>query len=146
MYRELWTAAKCMYKLEPVIADGGKVIIYASHLHEIAPTHERWIRHVGYHTRDYFLKQWDRFADVPCAILAHSTHVKGTGSYIDGIETPRIDVVLATGIPKADCQEINLGFLDHASIDIDTYGCLKDEDILVVPNEGETRSPHDWAR
>lgn len=137
MYRDLWTAGKCMYKVEPVIADGGQVIIYAPHLHEIAPTHERWIRHVGYHTRDYFLIEWDRFANVPRAILAHSTHVKGTGSYIDGFEKPRIDVVLATDIPEARCQEINLGYLDHTTIDIDAYRCLEDEGILVIPNAGE---------
>jgi len=104
MYRELWTAGKCMYKLEPVIADGGKVIIYAPHIKEIAPTHEAWIRQVGYHTRDYFMKQPERFADIPRAILAHSTHVKGTGTYIDGVERPRIDVILATAIPEDVCE------------------------------------------
>ncbi len=138
MYRELWTAGKCMYKLEPVIADGGKVIIYAPHLHEIAPTHEHWIRQVGYHTRDYFLQQSERFADVPRAILAHSTHVKGTGSYVDGVEIPRIDVVLATGIPKDVCDLINLGYQDPATIDIRAFENLEDEGILVVPNAGET--------
>ena len=35
MYDELWTAGKCMYKLEPVLADGGELIIYAPHLKEI---------------------------------------------------------------------------------------------------------------
>lgn len=137
MYRELWTAGKCMYKLEPVIADGGKVIIYAPHLHEIAPTHERWIRKVGYHTRDYFLKQWDRFSDVPRAILAHSTHVKGIGAYEDGVESPRVNVVLATGIPESDCKQINLGFQDPSAIDIHSFENLEDEGILVVPNAGE---------
>ena len=137
MYRELWTAGKCMYKLEPVIADSGKVIIYGPHIHEISPTHERWIRKVGYHTRDYFLKQAERFADIPRAILAHSTHVKGTGSYIDGVESPRIDVVLATAIPKDVCDLINLAYQDPATIDIRDFENLEDEGILVVPNAGE---------
>jgi nickel-dependent lactate racemase len=137
MYRELWTAGKCMYKLEPVIADGGKVIIYAPHLHEIAPTHERWIRQVGYHTRDYFLKQWDRFSDVPRAILAHSTHVKGTGTYEGGVEAPRVDVVLATGIRESDCTQINLGFQDPSTVDLHSFENREDEGILVVPNAGE---------
>ena len=137
MYRELWTAGKCMYKLEPVVADGGKVIIYAPHIHEIAPTHESWIRKVGYHTRDYFLKQPERFSDIPRAILAHSTHVKGTGSYIDGIESPRVDVVLATAIPKDVCDLINLGYQDPATINIGDFENLEDEGILVVPNAGE---------
>lgn len=137
MYRELWTAGKCMYKLEPVIADGGKVIIYAPHLHEIAPTHERWIRQVGYHTRDYFLKQQERFADIPRAILAHSTHVKGIGTYVDGIEHARVEVVLATGIPEDVCELINLGFQDPATLDIHAFENRESEGILVVPNAGE---------
>jgi len=137
MYRELWTAGKCMYKMEPVIADGGRVIIYAPHLHEISPTHEKWIRHVGYHTRDYFLKQLDRFADVPRAILAHSTHVKGIGSYVNGVETPRVKVVLATGISEEVCREINLGYTDPGKLVIADLEGREDEGILVVPNAGE---------
>ena len=31
-YEEIWTAAKGMYKLEPIVADGGEVIIYAPHI------------------------------------------------------------------------------------------------------------------
>ena len=32
MYDDLWTGAKGMYKLEPVVADGGELIIYAPHI------------------------------------------------------------------------------------------------------------------
>lgn len=28
MYDELWTGGKCMYKLEPVLADGGELTIH----------------------------------------------------------------------------------------------------------------------
>jgi len=137
MYRELWTAGKCMYKLEPVLADGGTLIIYAPHLKEISPTHGDMIRRVGYHTRDYFLAQWDRFERVPRAILAHSTHVKGIGTFVDGVERPRVDVVLATGIAEDVCREINLGYRDAASIDVGSCEDREDEGILVVPNAGE---------
>lgn len=137
MYRELWTAGKCMYKLEPVIADGGRVIIYAPHIKEISPTHEQWIRRVGYHTRDYFMKQRDRFADIPRAILAHSTHVKGVGTYIDGVERPRIDVILATAIPQDSCMQLNLGYQDPSTLDVQSFENREDEGILVVPNAGE---------
>ena len=58
MYDELWVGAKCMYKLEPVLAPGGELIIYAPHLHEVSVVHGALIRQVGYHCRDYFLKQW----------------------------------------------------------------------------------------
>ncbi|HET8841251.1 MAG TPA: lactate racemase domain-containing protein, partial [Ktedonobacteraceae bacterium] len=77
MYDDLWTAAKAMYKTEPVIAEGGEVIIYAPHLREISYTHGKLIDHIGYHVRDYFTKQWESFKHIPGGILAHSTHVKG---------------------------------------------------------------------
>ena len=79
MYDELWTAGKCMYKLEPVLADGGELIIYAPHLNEICVSHGRHIEEIGYHCRDYFLKQWDKFKHYPWGVLAHSTHVRGIG-------------------------------------------------------------------
>ncbi len=100
MYDELWVAGKCMYKLEPVVADGGELIIYAPHLKEISVTHGKRIEAIGYHVRDYFTKQWDRFKDVPWGVLAHSTHVRGTGTYTDGVERPRVQVTLATGLPR----------------------------------------------
>ena len=137
MYWELWTAGKCMYKLEPVVADEGKLIIYAPNLREISVTHGKLIRQVGYHTRDYFLGQWERFKDVPRAILAHSTHVRGIGTYRNGIEHDRIEVILATGIPEEICREINLGYIDPAAIDPNEYVGREDEGILVVPNAGE---------
>ncbi|HLH60044.1 MAG TPA: lactate racemase domain-containing protein [Ktedonobacteraceae bacterium] len=139
MYDDLWTAAKAMYKTEPAIAGGGEVIIYAPHLQEISYTHGKLIDQVGYHVRDYFLKQWDRFKDVPGSILAHSTHVKGTGAYDakTGIETPRIQVTLATGIPEARCRHVNLGYADYKKIDPEAWKGRENEGILVVPHAGE---------
>jgi nickel-dependent lactate racemase len=64
MYDELWVGGKCMYKLEPVVADGGELIIYAPHIHEISLTHGALIRRIGYRCRDYFLKQWDKYKDI----------------------------------------------------------------------------------
>ncbi len=139
LYDDLWTAAKAMYKTEPVIADGGEVIIYAPHLTEVSYTHGKLIDQVGYHVRDYFLKQWDRFSTVPGSILAHSTHVKGSGTYdaATGIETPRIQVTLATGIPEARCQLINLGYTDYRTIDPHEWENREDEGVLFVPHAGE---------
>ncbi len=81
MYDDLWTAAKGAYKTEPAVADGGEVIIYAPHVTEVSRVHGRIIEEIGYHCRDYFLGQWERFKDYPGGILAHSTHVKGFGTY-----------------------------------------------------------------
>jgi nickel-dependent lactate racemase len=137
MYRELWTAGKCMYKLEPVVANGGTLIIYAPHLHEISSTHGKWILAVGYHVRDYFLAQWERFQDVPRAVLAHSTHVRGIGTFRHGVERPRIGVVLCTGIPERICRRINLDYRDPHSVRLEEFMGREDEGVLVVPNAGE---------
>ncbi|HEX4202679.1 MAG TPA: lactate racemase domain-containing protein [Ktedonobacteraceae bacterium] len=139
MYDDLWTAAKAMYKTEPVIADGGEVIIYAPQISEVSYVHGKLIDEIGYHVRDYFLKQWERFKDVPGSILAHSTHVKGSGTYDaqTGIESPRIQVTLATSIPEERCRRINLGYADYHSINPQDWQGREDEGILCVPHAGE---------
>ena len=137
MYNDIWVAGKCMYKLEPVVADGGELIIYAPHVEQVSVSHGDIIARIGYHTRDYFLAQWDRFKDIPGGILAHSTHVRGIGTYEDGVEKPRVQVTLATGIPEAECQAINLGYRDPATIDPEQWRNREDEGLLLVENAGE---------
>ncbi|MGQ9623500.1 MAG: lactate racemase domain-containing protein [Candidatus Caldatribacteriaceae bacterium] len=137
MYKELWVGGKCMYKLEPVVADGGKIVIYAPHIKEISKTHEKHLLEIGYHTRDFFLTWWDKYKHYPWGVLAHSTHVKGIGKYRNGKEYPRIEVILATGIPKEVCETINLGYLDYRQIDLEIYRGREKEGILVVPRAGE---------
>jgi nickel-dependent lactate racemase len=137
MYDELWVGAKGMYKTEPAIADGGEVIIYAPHLHEVSVVHGRLIREVGYHVRDYFTSQWDRFKHLPGGILAHSTHLKGSGTFTAGVERPRIQVTLATGISEPDCRALNLGYRDPKELDPQSFAGREDEGILLVPKAGE---------
>jgi lactate racemase len=145
MYDELWVGGKCTYKLEPVVADGGELIIYAPHLREISVTHGAIIEKIGYHVRDYFVKQMDRFKDVPKGVVAHSTHVKGVGSFVDGVERPRMNVVLATGIPEETCKRINLGYCDPATIRPEEWKGREQEGVLYVPKAGEElyRLKHD---
>jgi nickel-dependent lactate racemase len=137
MYDELWVGSKGMYKSEPVVADGGEVVIYAPHLHEISVVHGATIRAIGYHVRDYFLAQWDRFAHLPKGVIAHSTHLRGVGTYHDGVERPRIQVTLATGISAADCAAINLGYADYRAIDPSALANAHDPQTLVIPRAGE---------
>ncbi|MBE9543218.1 MAG: DUF2088 domain-containing protein [Proteobacteria bacterium] len=137
-YDDLWTAGKVMYKLEPVVADGGRLIIYAPHIDTISYTHGHWIGQIGYHVRDYFLRQMDRFKAVPRGVLAHSTHVCGTGTFENGVEKPRIQVVLATAIPEDQCRAVNLGYLDPYAIDVDTWQAQDPEKRLLVNPAGET--------
>jgi lactate racemase len=137
MYDEIWTAGKVMYKLEQVVADGGRLIIYAPHVREISRTWGEVIEKIGYHTRDYFLARMDEYKDVPRGVLAHLTHVRGTGTMVHGVERPRIDVVLATGIPEAKCRQINLGYLNPDEIRISDYTSREEESILFVDHAGE---------
>jgi nickel-dependent lactate racemase len=140
MYEDLWTAAKGMYKVEPAVADGGEVVIYAPHLNEVSYTHGPAIEAIGYHCRDYFLAQWERFKHVPGGVLAHSTHLKGLGKYdaATGVESPRIRVTLATGISAERCRRLNLGYVDPATVSVAAWQGREHEGVLVVPRAGET--------
>ncbi len=140
MYDDIWTAAKGMYKMEPVIADGGEVIIYAPHIMEFSYTHGDVLEEVGYHTRDYFVKQWEKFKGYPWGNLAHSTHLRGLGTYDPegDKETARIKVTLATGISRERCEHANLGYRDPETIDISAWEGREDEGIKVVYKAGET--------
>jgi lactate racemase len=149
MYDELWTGGKCMYKLEPVLADGGELIIYAPHITEICVSHGKTIREVGYHCCDYFLKQWDKFKHYPWGVLAHSTHVYGIGTFENGVERPRARVTLATGIPREECEQVNLGYRDPASIEVEEFANREEEGVLLVRKAGEMlyhlKDPPAWA-
>ncbi len=137
MYDDIWTGGKCMYKMEQVVADGGELIIYAPHISEVSITHGDIIEKIGYHVRDYFTKQMDKFKDIPGGIMAHATHVKGVGSFENGVEKPRVNVILATGIPEDVCKKVNLGYRDPATIDPKDWQNREDDGYLYVPKAGE---------
>jgi len=139
LYDDLWTAAKGLYKVEPAVADGGEVIIYAPHISEVSYTHGHDIDKIGYHCRDYFVKQWEKFRSSPRSVLAHSTHLKGKGSYDAGTctETPRINVTLATGISEDRCRKLNLNYLDPAVVDQASWQNLEAEGVKLIPRAGE---------
>jgi len=137
MYDELWTGAKAMYKLEPAVAVGGEVVIYAPHLDEVSHVHGKYIYEVGYHILPYLLNNWERFENYPLGVLAHSTHLRGSGVMENGIEKPNVLVTLASKIPAEDCARLNLGYLDPAEINVDEWKDREDEGVLYVPKAGE---------
>lgn len=139
LYDDLWTAAKGMYKVEPAVADGGEVIIYAPHISEVSYTHGADIDKLGYHCRDYFVKQWEKFKNAPRSVLSHSTHLKGKGQFDaeTGMETPRVTVTLATGIPEERCRSLNLNYLDPSSINLDEWRDREHEGVRLIPRAGE---------
>ena len=125
MYDEIWVGGKCMYKLEPVVADGGELTIYAPHIQHVSEVHGERIERIGY-------------------------HVRGIGTYENGVEHPRITVTLATGIPEETCRRINLGYRDPASINPSDYAGREDEGVLYVPKAGEMlyrlTDPPEWSK
>lgn len=137
MYGEIWTGGKVMYKLEPVVQPGGKLIIYAPHIDEVSKTWGKYISRIGYHTVGYFLSQPGRFKDIPRGVLAHSTHVRGIGTMENGEERPRIEVILASSLSDEQCRSINLGYLDFRKLDLEDFRNREDEGILFVEKAGE---------
>ncbi|MGD0877386.1 MAG: lactate racemase domain-containing protein [Anaerolineales bacterium] len=137
MYDELWTASKAMYKLEPAVAVGGEVVIYAPHLEVVSRVHGRYIFETGYHILPYYLANWDRYRHIPLGVLAHSTHLRGSGHMEGSIERPNVKVTLASKIPPEDCARLNLGYLDPARINIAEWQNRAEKGILYVPHAGE---------
>ena len=137
MYDELWTGAKAMYKLEPAVALGGEVVIYAPHLDVVSHVHGKYIYEVGYHILPYFLNDWERFKNMPLGVLAHSTHLRGSGKMENRLEKPNVNVILASKISAEDCARLNLGYLDPAKINFDEWKDREEEGVLYVPKAGE---------
>lgn len=137
IYEEIWVGGKAMYKLEPIIADGGEVIIYGPQIKAISFIHEKEIRRIGYHVIEYFTKQWDRFSREPKLIMAHSTNVRGVGTFSNGVEYPRINVTLATSIPEEVCRSVHLGYRDYRTIHLDDWRSKQSDEVLVVENAGQ---------
>ncbi len=149
MYDDIWVGGKCMYKLEPVLADGGELIIYGPHINSISHTHEAGIQEVGYHCSSWLLEHWEKYKNHPWGLLAHSSHVKGIGQVIEGTEKPRANVTLATGLSEEVCRQINLGYRNPESINIEDYADREDEGVLLVRKAGEMlyrlSDPPAWA-
>ena len=99
-YDDLWTGAKGFYKVEPIVADGGEVVLVRA-AHHPDRGDAPGLDELGYHCRDYFLAQWDRFRDHPRGELAHSTHLYGAGTFdpVHG-EHQRVQVNLADRHPR----------------------------------------------
>jgi len=138
MYDELWTAAKAMYKLEPALAVGGEVVIYAPHLDVVSRVHGRYIYELGYHILPYFLDDWKRFKQFPLGVLAHSTHLRGSGIMDNGVERPNLRVTLASRISADDCARLKLGYLDPAKVNVEDWKGREQDGVLFVPKAGET--------
>jgi hypothetical protein len=79
----------------------------------------------------------DKFKHIPGGVMAHSTHVRGLGTFEEGVEKPRITVSLATGIPRDRVEKVALNWLDPKTLDIESYRNRENEGVLVVDHAGE---------
>ena len=137
MYDELWTGAKAMYKIEPAVAVGGEVLIYAPHLNVVSRVHGNYIYEIGYHILPYFLDNWEQFKHIPLGVLAHSTHLRGSGVMENDVEKPNVNVTLASKISEDDCKRLNLGYLNPSKVQLEQWKGKEAEGILYVPKAGE---------
>jgi nickel-dependent lactate racemase len=135
-YEDMWTGAKGFYKVEPVVADGGEVIVYAPGITQMSAMHPEIVE-IGYHCKDFFAAQWEAYRNYHWGVLAHSTHLRGAGTYdpATGTEDFRVQVTLATGIPEEVVHQANLSYLSPDSVDLEALRA--DPDTLVVDNAGE---------
>jgi nickel-dependent lactate racemase len=137
MYDELWVGGKVMYKLESVVEDGGRLIIYGPQINKLSSTWGHYLEQVGYHVVDYLIAERHRFPDVPRGVLAHAALVRGMGEYREGVERPRIRVDLATSLSPALCTRIGLGYTDPENVNLSDFRDRENEGILYVPHAGE---------
>lgn len=144
-YDEMWTAAKGFYKVEPVVADGGEVVLLAPGVDTVSHTFGADILRVGYHSMAWVQAHLDelgglRSADRPDgtagSVLAHCTHARGAGTVApDGSDRPRVGLTLATGLDRATTERLAVGWADPATIDVEAWE--RDPDALVVHDAGE---------
>jgi len=136
IYEEVWVAGKAMYKLEPVVASGGELIIHGPHVKAISFMHGQGDCARRLHVRDYFVKQWDRFAHESKLILAHSTNVKGIGTFENGTEFPRITGDPGHQHPQRKLAKASTSIIAMWARSTSNAGRM-DEDTLVVEEAGQ---------
>lgn len=136
-YDEMWVGGKASYKLGAIIEDGGELIIYAPHLTKLSETHGALIEKYGYapleSVRD-MLGASQELRENLC-IAAHLAHVAYAGRTDEhGRIVPRYHITMATGLDEETCKLVNLGYLDHRTLDVDAMSLRPD--TLVVKDAG----------
>ena len=136
-YDEMWVGGKASYKLGAVIEDGGELIIYAPHLTKLSDTHGALIEKYGYAPLESVRDMIGASAELRenLCIAAHLAHVAYAGRTDEqGRIVPRYRITMATGLAEATCKRVNLGFLDHHTLDLNALN--SHPDTLVVKDAG----------
>jgi nickel-dependent lactate racemase len=136
-YDELWVGGKASYKLGSIIEEGGELIIYAPQLNQLSATHGHLIEKYGYapleQVREMVAGSDELRANL--CVAAHLAHVSyGSARDAAGRFAPRHRITLASEVTEAACLRVNLGFLDHRSLNVEDYRA--DSETLVVEDAG----------
>ncbi|HEY0726542.1 MAG TPA: lactate racemase domain-containing protein [Pyrinomonadaceae bacterium] len=136
-YDEMWVGGKASYKLGAIVEDGGELIIYAPHLTKLSETHGALIEKYGYapleSVRD-MLGASQELRENLC-IAAHLAHVAYAGRTDEhGRVVPRYRITMATGLDEETCRRVNLGYLDHRTLDLEALN--SQPGTLVVKDAG----------
>ena len=130
-------AAKRVTSWGAIVEDGGELIIYAPHLTKLSETHGALIEKYGYapleSVRD-MLGASPELRENLC-IAAHLAHVAYAGRIDDdGRIVPRYRITMATGLDEETCRRVNLGYLDHHALDLESLS--SQPDTLLVKDAG----------
>jgi hypothetical protein len=136
-YDEMWVGGKASYKLGAIIEDGGELIIYAPHLTKLSETHGALIEKYGYAPLESVRDMLGASAELRenLCIAAHLAHVAYAGRKDEqGRIVPRYRITMATGLDEQTCRRVNLGYLDHRMLDLETLN--GQPDTLIVKDAG----------
>lgn len=136
-YDEMWVGGKASYKLGAIIEDGGELIIYAPHLTKLSETHGALIEKYGYAPLEVVRDMLGASAELRenLCIAAHLAHVAYAGRTDEqGRIVPRYRITMATGLDEETCRRVNLGYLDHRTLDLNALN--SDPHTLIVKDAG----------
>lgn len=136
-YDEMWVGGKASYKLGAIVEDGGELIIYAPHLTKLSETHGALIEKYGYAPLEVVRDMLGASAELRenLCIAAHLAHVAYAGRTDEhGRVVPRYRITMATGLDEETCRRVNLGYVDHRTLDLETLS--SDPETLVVKDAG----------
>ncbi len=136
-YDDFWTGAKAFYKVEPIVEDGGELVVFAPQIRRISYTHDEMLNRIGFHVSQYHLAHLDHYGGISRTALGYSALVKGAGSYREGIERARVRVILASGVPEETCRRLNIDYLDPAAVRVADWENREAEGLYVVHDAGE---------
>lgn len=136
-YDEMWVGGKASYKLGAIVEDGGELIVYAPHLTKLSETHGALIEKYGYAPLEVVRDMLGASPELRenLCIAAHLVHVAYAGRTDEhGRVVPRYRITMATGLDEETCRRVNLGYLDHRTLDLEAL--RSQPDTLVVKDAG----------